>query len=348
MDIVVAILAILAGAAVLTALFLFKTLKQTKASLQEFLIESENQKEAPKVEAGDVYFKIDDEFRITFVEENSAKVLGYAVEELIGRPIVGNLLEDSEGTKEFLKETFNNAAKKQTTFNTHMLIKRFDGKNLLMLTRIRPILNEVLKAKGLSFLCKDISKADELKNQLSDFQAIDPFTDILNEKTLKKRFEHDFNLANRYNKELSAVVVELKDIYDFIAKGIDFETADKMLKNVSSICLGVLPDDCYAGRVDKTKIVLALKDICREQALQKAIYLFGSIVPAIKNLRIDEANAQMIVITYSNRKGFADSFDAMLARLNRHISMALKQKIYGIVSSDSRRQDLVDLENIKS
>ena len=85
-----------------------------------------------------------------------------------------------------------------------------------------------------------------------------------------------------------------------------------------------------------------------EQALQKAIYLFGSIVPAIKNLRIDEANAQMIVITYSNRKGFADSFDAMLARLNRHISMALKQKIYGIVSSDSRRQDLVDLENIKS
>ena len=56
----------------------------------------------------------------------------------------------------------------------------------------------------------------------------------------------------------------------------------------------------------------------------------------------------MIVISYSNRKGFTDSFDAMFARLERHISMALKQKDYGIVSSDPRRPALVDLENIKS
>lgn len=348
MNIIVAILAVMAAAAVLTALFLFKTLRQTRASLQEFLLESEAKKEIPEVEAGNIYFKVDDKFRITFIEENGAKFLGFDPQKLIGAPLVGSLFEDNEGSQEFLAETFAKIAKKQTTFNTQVLIRRADNKTMLMLTRIRPILNEILKCKGLSFLCKDISQADKLKRQLSDFQAIDPFTDILNEKTLKQKFDHDFKLANRYNKELSAIVIELKDIYDFIAKGIDFETADKMLKDVSDICLGILPADGYAGRVDKTKIVMALKNTTREQAMQKAIYLFEHTVEAIKKLRVDEANAQMIVISYSNRKGFTDSFDAMFARLERHISMALKQKDYGIVSSDPRRPALVDLENIKS
>ena len=348
MNILVATLAVLAGAAILTAVFLFRTLKQTKASLQEFLVESETQKDAPKVEAGDVYFKVDDKFNITFVEETGARVLGITPQNMAGKPLLGNLMEDNEAAEEFLKETFSKIAKKQTTFNTQMLVKRSDGKNLLMLTRIRPILNEVLKTKGLSFLCKDMSQADMLKNQLSDFQSIDPFTNILNEKTLKKRFEHDFQLANRYNKELSAVVVELKDIYDFIAKGIDFETADKMLKNISSICVMSLQDDCYAGRVDKTKIILVMKNCQREKALQTAIDILEKSIDAIKKLRVDGANAQMIVISYSNRKGFSDSFDAMMARLERHINMALRQKDYGIVSSDTRRPLLVNLENIKS
>ena len=348
MDIVVAILAVLTGAAVLTALFLFKTLKQTKASLQEFLLESETQKQNPKIEVGDIYFKIDNSFNITFIEEKGANLLGFSPELLVGKPVLGNLMEENDATVAFLKETFNKISKKQTTFNTQMLIQRQDHKTMLMLTRIRPILNEILKTKGLSFLCKDISKADELKKQLSNIQDLDPFTDILNEKTLKKRFDHDFNLANRYNKELSAVVVELKDMYDFIAKGIDFETADKMLKNISSISIKFLPADCYAGRVDKTKIVLVLKNYSREKALQIAIDLFERSVTAIRELRVDYANAQMIVVSYSNRKGFTDSFDAMMARIERHINMALKQKEYGIVSSDTRRPVVVDLENIKS
>ena len=67
-----------------------------------------------------------------------------------------------------------------------------------------------------------------------------------------------------------------------------------------------------------------------------ALDLLEKSVAAIKELRIDSANAQMIVVAYSNRKGFSDSFDAMTARLERHINIALRQKKYGIASSDSR------------
>ena len=50
------------------------------------------------------------------------------------------------------------------------------------------------------------------------------------------------------------------------------------------------------------------------------------------------------LIAYSDRKGFTDSYDAMAGRLERHIGMALKQKEYGIVSSDRGK---TGLENIK-
>ena len=216
-----------------------------------------------------------------------------------------------------------------------------------MLVRIRPILNEILKCKGLSFLCKDISKADSLQRELKDFQSIDPFTNILNESTLKSRFEHDFKLANRYNKELSAVIVELCDLYDFIAKGIDFETADKMLKEVSNICIASLPKDSYAGRVDKTKIVLVLKNSDRKTAQELSEKIYKESVEAIKKLRVDGTNAQMIIISYSDRKGFTDSFDAMYGRIIHHISMSLKNREYGLVSSKQKARSLADLENIK-
>ncbi len=341
------ILSVLATAFLLTIIFLLKTLKQTKASLQELLRESENQEEAPTITDNDIYFKIDNNFNLTSISESATSVLGIAPHTLIGQSLIGNLTEDNTTTKDFLEGTLKQVGKKQTTLNTQMLLKRQDGKTMLMLVRIRPILNEVLDCCGLSFLCKDLSQADTLEDKLSDFQSLDPFTNILNETALMKRFSHDFKLANRYNKELSSVVIELKDIYDFVAKGIDFETADKILKNVGTVCLGVLDDENYVGRVDKTKITIVLKNTSREEALQLSISLFGKIVHEIKSLRIDEANAAMIVISYSNRKGFIDSFDAMISRINRHINLALKQKNYGIISSDKRYSAATDLENIK-
>lgn len=332
-----------------TTVLLFRALKQTKAEMKELLRENETHetKARQQAENNDIYFKTDRDFNISFISEAGAKALGYAQEELTDRHLLGTLFENNEASQEFLLGTFNRIAKKQATLNSQILLKRQDGKNILMLARIRPLLNEVLKCDGLSFLCKDISQADSLKNKLTDFQSIDPVTDILNEQTFLRQFEHDFNLATRYNKEVSAIAAELKDVYDFIAKGIDFETADKMLKNIGALCLKTADKRGYAGRVDKTKIIIALKDTPRNEAKRLAAELFDSAVLSVRDLRIDAANAQMIVISYSNRKGFSDSFDAMTSRLQRHINMALRNKEYGVISSDKRPNGISDLENIK-
>ena len=321
------VLIILVLAAV--CLLLRNKLKQTNRNLKELIKENDNQQSNPQVTNGDVYFKVNKDFDITFINESGADVLGYTPQALIGKPVFGTLMEDKNAQKEALTATLNKMRKHQSTINTQTVLLKGDGQKQLMLCRQRPLLNEILECEGISFLCKDISEAKAWQENLSQFQERDIFTNTLNEATILNRFEHDFQLAKRYNRPFSCVVVELKDIYDFISKGIDFETADKMLKVVSDVCFANLTPNANIGRVDKTKIFMVLNGTEREKARAIAFKVLDEAVNAIKTLRVDEYNAQMMVITYTNRRNFNDSYDGMLARIRRHIKIQRGNQMVG-------------------
>ncbi|MBE6445080.1 MAG: PAS domain S-box protein [Alphaproteobacteria bacterium] len=318
------------------SLLLYKNLNRTKHSLKELLKEQEDKETSPQENKGDIYFKIDSEFNITYINEIGAKILGFEADELHYRSVLGSIVEDSSSQKEALIADLNRMRKNQNTINSQIILVGKDGQKKQMLCRQRPILNEILECEGISFLCKDISEASAWKQNLNQFQKTDIFTNTLNEGALLHKFAHDFRLACRYNREFSCVVIELKDVYEFISRGIDFETADKMLKAVSEVCLSLLPEKGSIGRVDKTKFFMFINEANRQQAKELAFKIFEASVPAIKGLRVDEANAQMMVVTYTNRRNFNDTYDAMLSRVRRHINTALRHREYGIVSSDER------------
>lgn len=328
---VVIILALIAG-----LLLMCNKLKQTSRNLKELIKENDNQQSNPQATNGDIYFKIDKNFNITFINESGADVLGYTPQALLGKPVFGTLMEDRNAQREALSATLAKMCKHQSTINTQTVLVKGDGQKQLMLCRERPILNEILECEGISFLCKDISEARAWQENLSHFQERDIFTNTLNEATILNRFEHDFQLAARYNRPFSCVVTELRDVYDFISKGIDFETADRMLKVVSDVCFANLTPNANIGRVDKTKIFMVLNGTEREKARAIAFKILEESVAAIKKLRVDEYNARMMVITYTNRRNFNDSYDGMLARMRRHIKTSLKHREYGVVSSDDR------------
>lgn len=317
-------------------LLLRNKLKQVNRNLKELIKENDNQQSNPQSTSGDIYFKVDKDFNITFINESGADVLGYLPQNLLGQPVFGTLMEDKLAQREALGAALSKMNKHQSTINTRTVLLKNGGQKQLMLCRERPILNEILECEGISFLCKDISEAEAWKENLSQFQERDIFTNTLNEATLLDRFEHDFQLAKRYNRQFSCVVVELRDIYEFISKGIDFETADKMLKVVSDVCFANLTPSANIGRVDKTKIFMILNGAEHEKARAIAFKIFEEAVPAIQKLRVDKYNAQMMVITYTNRRNFSDTYDGMLARIRRHIKTSLKHREYGVVSSDDR------------
>lgn len=199
-------------------------------------------------------------------------------------------------------------------------------------------MNEILKCTGISYLCEDITETKIWKQKLSTYASHDFLIgDILNEEAFTQRLEHDFNRAKRYNQPFAMLVIELKDIYDFANKGISFETGDTILKNAAGYCVTTFKNpDTHIGRFDKTKIGIIFSRGNREEAAKGAEKLYKSVIEQIRKLNIDQYNAEMIAVSYTDRKNFNDTADNMLGRVRRHIGNALRSHRYGIRSSDSK------------
>ena len=333
----IVLLSVLVLALIALVFVLLNKIKQTNRTLRELIKENDGQQSNPGKTSGDIYFKINKDFVITFINENGADMLGYESCELLNRSVFETLIEDTEGNRETLSNVLSKMCRNQSSINTQIVLIRKDGKKQLMQCRERPLLDEILECEGISFLCKDLSEAKAWKENLSQFENRDILISGLNEDALFERFEHDFKLAQRYNKPFSCLTVEMKDVYDFISRGIDFETADKMLKNVGDICFANLTPNANIGRVDKTKIVLVLNATAADKAFGIAEKISEQILPAVRALGIDEYNAAMFVIAYAAKKNYTDTSDALWTRMRRHVKQALKKKEYRIIDADNER-----------
>ena len=311
-------------------------LNKTRKNLKELIIENDKQiTENNSCDNGDIYFKTDLEFNITYANEATSKATGYSQEELVGQNVLGTLMENNEANAEKLKENLSQIIRNQTNLNVESIITKKDGQKTLMHCRKRPILNEALKCIGISYLCLDVSEAEGLKRKLSTYTDHDTLApSIYNEATFLKRLEHNFNLAKRYNNPFSLVVIELKDIYEFVSKGIDFDTGDRLLRISAELCVKEAGDKAEIGRFDKTKLGIILNKIPREEAAKLAQKLYTLIIADIRSLNVDQYNAEMIVVSYTDRKNFNDTEDTLLGRVRRHICNALRTRKYGIKSSD--------------
>ncbi len=318
--------------------FLHFKLNKAKKNIKELLIENDTQAiQNNQHPQGDVYFKTDLDFLITYANEATFNLLGYTADELIGQHVLGTIFENNDANLKTLLSDFGKVSKKQATINTDRILIKKDGEKILMKCRGRPLLNGVLKCEGMSFMCKDMSETNRLEQELKSIVNKDILvTGTLNEDAFIKRLEHDFKVSKRYNNDFSLIVIELADIYEFINKGIDFETGDKLLKATAEICVSATGKDVSIGRFDKTKFGIILNKTNRDEAVKLSGNLYNLIVEKIRTLGVDEYNAEMIVISYTNRKSINDTDDAMLERVRRHIRNALNNRQYGIMSSDFR------------
>ena len=317
----------------------YKKLKALQLQLKELLQETSAQAEdQPQPLTDDMNFKTDKDLIITFVNDALCQNLGFAKEELIGKSVFGTLMEDSESIKSNVLGYTAKILKKTKIVNNEILLRNKQGQTLVMQCHQRPILNEILECTGISFICKNVSSAKEMQSQLLELRARDILTNALNQETFLASLEKDFNRAKRYNQDFALLVVETKDICKFINQGISFERGDKFLKAMYNLCVEKTENKCIIGRFEKTKFGLILNGYSREKAAALAQDIYASSKPVIKKLGVDTYNAQMLILSYTERKGFADTEDNMLERTKRHIKNALRKHQYGVTTSDNDKK----------
>ena len=281
-------------------------------------------------------FNIDKDMKITQVNSDTLSYSGYTRESLIGQNVLGTLLKDVPANKEMLDESFRQLKKKKRIISSEQVLQKADGSKIPVLLRARPILNELLHCRGISFWGYPLKQQLNLEKQLRQEQEKDQLIgEILNAESFCKYLEDKAKICNRYNKPLLLIVVELADIYNFVNKGFSFEKGDKLLRLAADACVESTGKDTVIGRFEHTKIGIILENFADEKIEELTQILWDNLIANVRKLNVDKVNAGMIGIYYTRRKN-NDEAENMLSRTRKYLSNSLAIHRYGVGTRDKK------------
>lgn len=281
-------------------------------------------------------FNIDKDMKITQVNGDTLSYSGYTRESLIGQNVLGTLLKDVPANKEMLDESFRQLKKKKRIISSEKVLQKADGTKIPVLLRARPILNELLHCRGISFWGYPLKQQLNLEKQLRQEQEKDQLIgEILNAESFCKYLEDKAKICNRYNKPLLLIVVELADIYNFVNKGFSFEKGDKLLRLAADACVESTGKDAVIGRFEHTKIGIILENFADEKIEELTQILWDNLIANVRKLNVDKVNAGMIGIYYTRRKN-NDEAENMLSRTRKYLSNSLAIHRYGVGTRDKK------------
>ena len=281
-------------------------------------------------------FNIDKDMKITQVNSDTLSYSGYTRESLIGQNVLGTLLKDVPANKEMLEESFRQLKKKKRIISSEQVLQKADGSKIPVLLRARPILNELLHCRGISFWGYPLKQQLNLEKQLRQEQEKDQLIgEILNAESFCKYLEDKAKICNRYNKPLLLIVVELADIYNFVNKGFSFEKGDKLLRLAADACVESTGKDAVIGRFEHTKIGIILENFADEKIEELTQILWDNLIANVRKLNVDKVNAGMIGIYYTRRKN-NDEAENMLSRTRKYLSNSLAIHRYGVGTRDKK------------
>ena len=281
-------------------------------------------------------FNIDKDMKITQVNGDTLSYSGYTRESLIGQNVLGTLLKDVPANKEMLDESFRQLKKKKRIISSEQVLQKADGTKIPVLLRARPILNELLHCRGISFWGYPLKQQLNLEKQLRQEQEKDQLIgEILNAESFCKYLEDKAKICNRYNKPLLLIVIELADIYNFVNKGFSFEKGDKLLRLAADACVESTGKDAVIGRFEHTKIGIILENFADEKIEELTQILWDNLIANVRKLNVDKVNAGMIGIYYTRRKN-NDEAENMLSRTRKYLSNSLAIHRYGVGTRDKK------------
>lgn len=281
-----------------------------------------------------IKFNTDKDFKITHVNGDTLVYGKFKRDDLIGKSIFGTLLEDTTENHEMIGELWKQLKKRKHIISSQQVLQDGEGVKIPVLLRARPILNELLSCKGISFWSYPLNQQLKLEKQLKSEQEKDAVIGaVLNAESFYERLDEQVKIANRYNRPLMLVVVELLDIYNFVNKGFSFDTGDRLLCGVAEACVENTPHRVFIGRFDHTKIGIVLENFAEEKIQEQAKILWDNIITAIRKLNVDKVNAGMVDIFYTRRK-LNDDMQNMLSRSRKYLKNSVKIHRYGIGTLD--------------
>jgi PAS domain S-box-containing protein/diguanylate cyclase (GGDEF)-like protein len=178
------------------------------------------------------YHELDRDGTILKVNTKEAEMLGYTVDEMLGRPIFEFIPPDE---REYAKENF------REKIVENKVLKGFErkyysknGEIIWMRIEDRQTVDAEGNVTGIRSTLQDITEIKDLQKRLEQEALIDPLTLIYNRRYVEKELPGLIENFSRSGKPLSVMFVSIKGLTSVIAKH-GYRAGDTVLKNMADI-----------------------------------------------------------------------------------------------------------------
>ncbi len=262
----------------------------------------------------------DKEYKITFSNNKMATMLGYSLDEMLGRTYLSFFPNDQLD----IYDEQNALRKRGESSVYEVKLKSKDNKNHWFLVSASAILNDDGEFEGSFAMLTDITKRKEVEllleesnRKLTELSNTDSITGIANRRCFDTTLEHEYNRLSRSKLQLSVIMFDIdhfKEYNDYYGHVMGDECL-RQIGAVLSSCISRSVD--LAARYGGDEFACILPDTDLKDALKIA----EKIRKSINSLKIEHKKSivanyltismGVLTVNYSSVKSITEIIDSV-------------------------------------
>ena len=273
------------------------------------------------------YHSLDNQGRVTRINQTELDWLGYQREEVINQPFIHLLTPTSQAEFQAFFSSFTEGVSGD---NLVLEMQRKDGSTFYISNSVT-----VLKDKQGHFAAArtsvfDISKRIELEQKLALLANRDELTGISNRRHFYERGELELKRAQRYQQPLAVLMLDA-DHFKAVNDNYGHDVGDLVLKSLANTLIYTLRETDVFGRIGGEEFAVVLTQTAQTVALEVAERLRHELeqirvpVQASHQYASEQAKSESVGITVSIGLVMLDNSDQQLDDLLKKADLALYQ-----------------------
>ena len=227
----------------------------------------------------DIYYRVDMAGIIAMASPASRAILGYAPEEMVGKPMV-DLYKNPVDRKRVVAEIVSGAGK---PVQVEMEMVRKDGRPVWILAHTFLRYDEGGQPRWLEGTARDITTRKEMEEQLANLVRTDSLTGLYSRSYFMEQSEEIIRLMKRHHRPMSVMIADL-DHFKRINDTYGHLGGDRVLVTFAETCRKVIRESDLLGRLGGEEFGLVLPETPLQQARVLAERLREATAEAITML----------------------------------------------------------------
>ncbi|MBU2763073.1 diguanylate cyclase [Acidithiobacillus caldus] len=237
----------------------------------------------------DVFYRTNERQELVMVGPGSMRMLGYTVEEVLGRPAADFYLVPEE------RSLVVEAIQKHGEIRDHPArLRHKDGRVVHVAITSRALKGAGGELLGVEGIFRDVTAEVEAKAALTRLATWDDLTDTLNRRAFLEQTGKYIRHLRRYPEESLLVIVDL-DHFKAVNDRFGHLAGDKVLRTTAEIIRDVLRSTDLFGRLGGDEFAIVFRKCCPEEGYD----ILGRILSRICGTEVALSGREHVCLSVS-------------------------------------------------